>query len=264
MQSDRPQFLNVGSGASKRRIAYRVMPPAEDDGLSLIWLPGLKSDMNSTKATALKEWVPQQGLGLTRFEYSAHGDSDGDFLKATIGDWLEETRILFDTVTSGPQILVGSSTGGHIALVLLRQLLRQDPQSAERIKALVLIAPAWDLTEELMWKKFDAGARQDLMEKGVYYQPNDYGEPYAITRHFIEEGRNHLLKREPFDPGRPIVILQGLQDEPVPPEHTRELKSFLTGGWVELNEVADGDHSLSRPEDLQLLFAKIEELRTQL
>jgi pimeloyl-ACP methyl ester carboxylesterase len=123
----------------------------------------------------------------------------------------------------------------------------------------VLIAPAWDMTEELMWKKFDAAARSELAETGVYRQPSEYGEPYAITRALIEDGRNHLLARKPFDPGRPVLILQGLQDEAVPAAHTRELLTFLTGGWTRIVEVPDGEHRLSRPQDLEMLFGLIEE-----
>jgi dipeptidyl aminopeptidase/acylaminoacyl peptidase len=116
------------------------------------------------------------------------------------------------------------------------------------------------MTEELMWKKFDAGARHDLDQTGVYKQPSEYGEPFAITRGLIEEGREHLLARRPFDPGRPIVILQGALDAAVPIAHTRELMGFMKGGGVVLHEIADGEHRLSRPKDLALLFASIEQL----
>jgi pimeloyl-ACP methyl ester carboxylesterase len=167
---------------------------------------------------------------------------------------------VFRRVTHGPQIIVGSSMGGYIALLLLRRLARSAPEQAGRIKALILIAPAWDMTEELMWKEFPAEAQRELMDKGVYLQPSEYGEPYAITRKLIEEGRDHLLAREPFDPGRPIVILQGARDEAVPIAHARELVGFLEGGWARLIEIPDGEHRLSRPEDLARLFAAINEL----
>jgi pimeloyl-ACP methyl ester carboxylesterase len=116
------------------------------------------------------------------------------------------------------------------------------------------------MTEELMWKKFDAAARSDLEQTGVYKQPSEYGEPYAITRGLIEEGREHLLAGRPFDPGCPVVILQGALDAAVPIAHTRELMGFMKGDGVVLHEIADGEHRLSRPEDLALLFASIEQL----
>lgn len=255
-----PQFLTVEAAGKKRCIAYLQGVGRRADGMGLVWLPGLKSDMISTKAAALAEWAARRGHAMTRFDYSGHGRSEGVFEQATVGDWLAEARTVFTELTKGPQILVGSSTGGHIALLLLRDLLRTAPDHAARIKALVLIAPAWDLTEELMWKAFSPDARRELMENGVYHQPSDYGEPYAITRAFIEEGRNHLFKGEPFDPGRPVVILQGVMDKDVPVAHARRLAGFLGGSWGKLIEVADGEHRMSRPQDLELLFGEIARL----
>lgn len=256
------QFLNVDAGGRARRIAYRCAKGARADRLGLMWLPGLKSDMISTKAAALADWAVPRGFAMTRFDYSGHGRSEGIFEAAVVGDWLAEARAVFTSLTTGPQILVGSSTGGHIALLLARDLMGSAPAHAARIKALVLIAPAWDLTEELMWNEFDEDARRDLLDKGVYLRPSEYGEPYAITRQFIEEGRQHLFKGEPFDPGRPVVILQGVMDQDVPVEHARKLAGFLTGGWTRLIEVADGEHRMSRPQDLDLLFQQIEKLAT--
>jgi pimeloyl-ACP methyl ester carboxylesterase len=215
--------------------------------------------MGSTKATALAEWTAARGLGYTRFDYSGHGHSGGDFEAATIGDWLEEAAAVFTRVTKGPQIVIGSSTGGHIALLLLRRLMRESPEEAARIKGLVLVAPAWDLTEELMWKVFPEAARREIMDKGVWRRASPYDPAaYPITRRFIEEGRNHLFARRPFNPGRPVAILQGLKDVDVPPAHARELVSFLEGGWVTMTEVPDGEHRLSRPEDLELLYGLID------
>jgi pimeloyl-ACP methyl ester carboxylesterase len=258
MTVNEPQYLDVGAGTTLRRIAYLAESPARTGAPGLIWHIGLKSDMASTKAVALSKWTKTRGLGLTRFDYSGHGASGGRFEDATIGDWLEETEAIF-ALTSGPQILVGSSTGGHIALLLLRRLMEKSPAEAERIKGLVLIAPAWDLTEELMWKVFPAAAREEIMEKGVWFRPSPYDPAgYPITRTFIEEGRNHLLAQRPFNPGRPIAILQGAQDVDVPAAHARKLASVLEGGWVTLTEVPDGEHRLSRPEDLELLYRLID------
>jgi len=261
--SDRePQFLDIGAGggAAARRIAYLHEPASTPEGLGLFWLSGYKSDMASTKATELAGYARQKGLGCTRFDYSGHGLSSGRFEDGTIGAWLGEAEAVFCEVTRGPQIVVGSSMGGHIALLLLRRLIEARPADAARLKALVLIAPAWDMTEELMWKQFSETARQQLMETGVYLQPSEYDEPYAITRALIEDGRKHLLARAPFDPGRPVVILQGALDEAVPIAHTRELLTFLKGSAVKLIEIADGEHRLSRPEDLARLFATLDEL----
>jgi pimeloyl-ACP methyl ester carboxylesterase len=259
MDGTEPQFLDVGEGASRRRIAFRVDPPGNPERPSLFWLAGYKSDMASTKAMAIAEYAQAHSLGCVRSDYSGHGLSSGRFEDGTIGQWLDDAEAVFTRVSRGPQVIIGSSMGGHIALVLLRRLMAEAPDEAARIKALVLIAPAWDMTEELMWKKFDAAARKELAETGVYQQPSDYGEPYAITRALIEDGRKHLLARQPFDPRRPILILQGLQDASVPAAHTRELLAFLTGGWTRIVEVPDGGHRLSRSEDLEALFGLIEE-----
>ena len=260
MQEAEPQTLVVGSGATARNIAYRARQEAQEKKPGVVWLSGFTSDMASTKAAAVADWAATHGLSSTRFDYSGHGQSGGAFTDGTIGRWLEETHAIFTRVTSGPQIIIGSSMGGYIALLLLRKLLREHSSEAHRIKALVLIAPAWDMTEELMWKRFPLEARREIIEVGRYEQPSAYGAPYPITRQLIEDGRQHLLAREPFDPGCPVVILQGLLDPDVPAAHTRELANFLTGGKVKLLEIADAEHRLSRPQDLALLFAELDPL----
>lgn len=261
MSDSEPQFLDIAASGARpaRRIAYISEPPQKPGGMGLFWLSGYKSDMESTKATELAQYAREHGLGCTRFDYSGHGRSSGRFEDGTIGAWLEETEAVFHT-TSGPQIVIGSSMGGHIALLLLRRLMREDPEAAARIKGALLIAPAWDMTEELMWKQFPEEAQRALMETGVYLQPSEYGEPYAITKALIEDGREHLFAAKPFDPKRPVVILQGRLDAAVPFAHSRKLLSFLDGGQARLIEVADGEHRLSRPQDLALLFATLGEL----
>lgn len=261
MTDAQPQFLLVGEGRAARNIAYITSPGRTVDGkqpTGLMWLLGLKSDMVSTKATALAEWADQKGHAMTRFEYSAHGQSEGDFADATIGDWLEESEAVFQKLTTGPQILVGSSTGGYLALLLARRLLQVDPAAAKRIKALVLIAPAWDLTEDLMWQKFSQETQREIMEQGAHLRPSDYGEPYLITRKFIEEGRNHLFAGKPFDPGCPVIILQGALDPDVPLEHAQKLAEFTKG--AEIVVVPDAEHRMSRPQDLALLFETIDKV----
>jgi pimeloyl-ACP methyl ester carboxylesterase len=195
-----------------------------------------------------------------RFDYSGHGRSEGQFEDGTVTRWLEEAQSVFAQLTSGDQVLVGSSMGGYIALLLLRSLMRDRPQEAGRVKALVLIAPAWDMTE-LMWRSLPQSARKEIEEKGAYLRPSRYGDgPYPITRKLIEDGRRHLIGTEPFDPGRPVHILHGLQDPDVPWEHTLDLVAHLSGDWTRVSAVPDGEHRLSRPEDIALLLEIVGQL----
>jgi pimeloyl-ACP methyl ester carboxylesterase len=226
-----------------------------------MWLSGLKSEMTGTKAAALAGWAVARGLGCLRFDYSGHGQSDGRFEHCTLGRWLEEAHAAFARLTSGPQVLVGSSMGGGIALLLLRALMAEAPAEAARIKALALIAPAWDMTEALMWQQFPPEVRDEISRTGVYLRPSEYGDgPYPITRALIEDGRRHLIKDKPFDPGRPIEIVQGRRDPDVPWTHAQRLAELLPGGRVRLTIIEDGEHRLSRPQDLAVLFATIERL----
>ena len=241
---------SAASPISTSRRPQRTKP-------GLVWLCGLKSDMVSTKASAVAEWAASQGCACLRFDCSGHGQSDGKFEDGTVSRWLEETRTAFTSLTQGPQVLVGSSMGGYMALLLLKVLLAEAPREAQRIVGLVLIAPAWDMTE-LMWQRFSESARRDIAEKGVYLRPSDYGDgPYPITRAFLEDGRKHLIGSEPFDPGRPVHIIHGLQDPDVPWEHTLDLVAHLSGDWTRVAAVPDGEHRLSRPQDIALLLETI-------
>ena len=262
MTSTSPQALTVGHGVAERRIARLIEPALVADGRpGVLWLPGFKSEMTSTKASALAEWAHRRGVGCARFDYSGHGQSGGWLEDGTIGRWLEEAQAVFVGLGAGPQILVGSSMGGYIALLLLCSLLRQQPDQAARVRALVLIAPAWDMTEKLMWARFPESVRRQIIETGVYLRPSSYGdEPYAITRTLIEEGRQHLIGAAPFDPGRPVHILHGLQDPDVPWEHTLDLVAHLGGDWTRVSAIPDGDHRLSRPQDLALLLSTLDSL----
>jgi pimeloyl-ACP methyl ester carboxylesterase len=250
----RPQWLDVGEGAARRRIAYLQQKPLAGDGPSLLWLNGFNSVMTGTKASALAEWAGHQGRGCLRFDYSGHGQSEGRLVDGTIGRWLEEAGAVFCRLSRGPQLLVGSSMGGYIALLLLKGLIADQPQHARRIAGLVLIAPAWNMSE-LVWKGLSPSARRQIADEGVYLRPSRYGDgPYPITRALIEEGGRHLIGTEPFDPGRPVHILHGARDEDVPYEHTLELLGHLSDD-VRVVAVADGDHRLSRPQDLALLLS---------
>ena len=156
--------------------------PGTPEKPSLMFLSGFKSEMRAIKAGAVAQWAGERGIGCLRFDYSGHGQSEGRFEDGTVSRWLEETRAAFDRLTEGPQVLIGSSMGGHIALLLLRDLLAEAPDAAQRIKGLVLIAPAWNLTE-LMWNNLPTSARREIEEKGVYLRPSRYEDgPYPITR----------------------------------------------------------------------------------
>ena len=247
-----PRRLVVGDGADQRSIAYLARP---GNAPGILWMQGFKSDMVSTKATALAGWTATHGRAFTRFDYSGHGQSGGKFEDGTISRWLEESEAVFEQVTTGPQIVVGSSMGGHLALLLARKLSAAATPS--RIAGLVLIAPAWDMTEQLMWQNASPEARRAIMQDGVWYRPSQYGEPYAITRGLIEDGRNNLMGTTPWNPGCPVEIIHGRLDPDVPYAHSGRLVEILTGSTVRLTEVPDGEHRLSRPADLELLFERI-------
>lgn len=253
-----PQSIDVGTGAARRRIAFLLAKASKPPGL--VWLQGFKSDMVSTKATALAEWAGARGHPLLRFDYSGHGQSEGRFEDGTIGRWLEEARTVFERLTDGPQIVIGSSMGGYLALLLLRHLLEREPGQAARIKALLLIAPAWNMTEDLMWAGMPAEARTAIERDGVWLRPSLYGDPYPITRGLIEDGRTHLIPRTPWDPGRPVTIIHGRIDPDVPFRHSQVMMSLLPATRARLIEVPDGEHRLSRPEDLEIMFSEIERL----
>jgi pimeloyl-ACP methyl ester carboxylesterase len=248
-------FLNLGTPSDERAIAVRRDQGA---GPGLFWLGGFKSDMKGTKAEALSQWARQNGRACTRFDYSGHGESGGDFRAGTIGRWLEESLAVFESYADGPQVVIGSSMGGWIALLLLRAL-RQRVGVKGSAAGLVLIAPAVDFTEVLMWQRFPAKVKKEIEDKGVWLRPSDYGEPYPITRALIEEGRNHLLLGGMIETGCPARILQGVQDPDVPWNHAVELTSRLAQDDVVLTLVKDGDHRLSRPEDLERLIKAVGE-----
>ncbi len=258
--SDGLKAVTIRVGADARPIAVRSRPGAAP---GLFWLGGFKSDMRGTKAEALDRWAAAQGRACTRFDYSAHGESAGAFADGTIGRWLEESLAVFTTCCRGPQVIVGSSMGGWLALLLLRELRRREkagdvpPASAA---GLVLIAPAVDFTEELLWKRFPAAIQREIEEKGSWSWPSAYSdEPYLITRRLIVEARDHLLFGDLIETGCPVRILQGVMDEDVPWDHTVELVSRFARDDVVLTLVKDGDHRLSRPEDIERLLAAVAE-----
>jgi pimeloyl-ACP methyl ester carboxylesterase len=253
-----PEFLDVGHGDTVRRIAVRRRSGALP---GVLWLGGFKSDMGGTKAAALDQWANARQRSYVRFDYSGHGESGGKFTDGTIGRWLEESIAVCDAFCRGPQVVVGSSMGGWLALLLARELRRRPAADCPiSIAAMVLIAPAVDFTEELMWKRFPAEVKQKLETDGVWARPSPYSaEPYPITAGLIEEGRRHLLLGGLIETGCPVRILQGIADPDVPWSHAVELVSRLAQDDVVLSLIKDGDHRLSRPEDLERLIAAVSE-----
>jgi pimeloyl-ACP methyl ester carboxylesterase len=257
MNDSCPKYLDVGTPSNTRRIAVRVRKGAPP---GLFWLGGFKSDMAGTKATALDRWAAAQQRGCTRFDYSGHGESGGTFAEGTIGRWLEESLAVYLACARGPQVLIGSSMGGWLALLLLRELRRRGDPATAPVAGLVLIAPAVDFTEELMWKKFPAKIKHEIETNGVWQRRSPYSEePYPITRALIEDGRNHLVLGGLIETGCPVRIVQGVKDADVPWKHAVELTSRLAHDDVVLTLVKDGDHRLSRPEDIERLIATVAE-----
>lgn len=253
-----PAFIEVGGGEAARRIAVRHRIGAAP---GLLWLGGFKSDMGGIKAAALDRWALAHRCGCVRFDYSGHGESGGKFTDGTISCWLEEGIAVFDAFCRGPQVAVGSSMGGWLALLLARELRRRGRKHARAsIAAMVLIAPAVDFTEELMWKRFPPEVKLQLETEGVWERSSAYSEePYPITAGLIEDGRRHLLLGGLIETGCPVRILQGVADPDVPWSHAVELVSRLAQDDVVLSLVKDGDHRLSRPEDIERMLAAVSE-----
>lgn len=257
MNQQEPQFLDLGQGRKRRRIAYRFDDGGTGSDTAIVWLSGFLSDMTSTKVSSLSDWARGQGHSMLCFDYSGHGLSDGDLLTASVGDWLEEAHAILACIAQRRFVLVGSSLGGWIALLLARELAKA---SDDRLAGLVLIAPAWDMTEKLMWEKMSERTRDLVETEGVYYAPSDYDDPYPITKILIEEGRNHLLDQGNIAVGAPVRILQGMRDDDVPWQHARALVDLLSGDDIELTLVKDGDHRLSGPQDLRRLSRTVQAL----
>lgn len=257
--SDRPGQLDVGTAGGVRRIAYLTRAGKAP---GVFWMSGFKSEMRSTKASYLDAWAAARGQAYTRFDYSGHGLSGGRFEAGTLSRWLEEALAVFEQVTEGPQVVVGSSMGGYLALLMARHFLaRTSTIQPGRISGLVLIAPAWNMTEELMWRNASEAARRAILEDGVWLRPSRYEDgSYPITRALIEDGRTHVMSATPWNPGCPVEIIQGLKDPDVPYEHVKRLADLLVGVPLNLNLVPEGEHRLSEPDDLALLAARIEHL----
>jgi pimeloyl-ACP methyl ester carboxylesterase len=247
---DQIELMPIGDGPERRDIAI-VRRKGGSPGL--FWLGGFKSDMTGTKALALDRFAEARGLAMTRFDYSGHGRSGGVFEEGTISRWLEESLAVFAS-TEGPQIVVGSSMGGWLALLLADRERRAAGNGSSRVAGLVLVAPAVDMTRELMWAEMKPAARKELMATGAWRKPSDYSdEPYLVTRALIEDGDRHLFGERLIETGCPVHILQGQKDTDVPYAHATRLTTRLASDDVVLTLIKDGDHRLSRPEDLARL-----------
>ncbi|MEM7491838.1 MAG: alpha/beta hydrolase [Pseudomonadota bacterium] len=228
-----------------RQIAYRYSSPIS--GPTYVWLSGFKSDMSGSKVTRLEAWAKGAGYGFLAFDYSGHGQSDGAFEDGTISVWREDSLGAIQELTAGPLVLVGSSMGGWMALLAALAL-------GDRVQAITLIAPAPDFTQKLMWPEFSGEQQAEIMEKGRTLRPSDYDEPYIITRDLIEDGVKWSLLDAPITLDIPIRILQGMRDADVPWQHALKLVGAIEGGDVILRLIKDGDHRLSREDDIQRLI----------
>jgi pimeloyl-ACP methyl ester carboxylesterase len=240
--------LKVGQGELSRNIAIDKIAGASP---GVIWLGGYRSDMTGTKAQVMMNWAHKNGRAALRFDYSGHGKSDGNFIDGTISRWLEEAFAVFDQHTDGPQILVGSSMGGWIALRLAQELQRRG--ETQILAGILLIAPAPDFTHKLMEPGFSDNQKKELDENGFISEPSEYSdEPNIITKALIEDGRDNLVLEGIINIGCPVAILQGMKDPDVPYEHAMKLMNHLPSEDVTITLINDGDHRLSREQDLEV------------
>jgi pimeloyl-ACP methyl ester carboxylesterase len=247
--TDSPEYLVRDDNL---RLAYRVVTGNRP---TVVWLGGFHSDMTGTKAQVLADQAQATGGGYVRFDYFGHGESDGDFEAGTISRWREDALAVIDQLTDGPLVLVGSSMGGWLAC--LAAIARPD-----RVKALVLVAPAPDFTEKLMTPELSDEARAAIARDGRWLRPSDYDDGgYAITRELLEDGARWSILPGPVPIDVPVRVLQGGADPDVPWTHALELANGLTSDDVVFTLVKDGDHRLSRPQDLERLVAAVGEAR---
>ena len=243
-----PEFLTTPQG---RQIAFDRLPGT---GPGVVFLHGLKSDMEGTKAVHLRDWARDQGRAFLRLDCSGHGQSSGRFEDGAIGDWFEDAQAAVSALTEGPQVLVGSSMGGWLALLLARAM-------PERLAGLVTIAAAPDFTEDSMWAGFSDAQRATLLREGKVELPSDYSDaPYVITRRLIEEGRGRLVLRTPLDLPFPVRFLQGTADVDVPHAVALRLLDHATGPDIRLTLVKGADHRFSTPDCLALIAEAVAEV----
>ena len=236
--------LDRGDGVE---LAWARLP---GEGPTVVFLPGYNSDMAGSKATVLRDLCAARGWPMLRLDYSGHGESGGAFTDGTIGRWTADARLVIDRQTSGKLLLVGSSMGGWIALLLARIM-------AGRVVGLVGIAAAPDFTETMMWDTMMPAERVTMARLGYLDVPSEYGEAYRVTMGLIEDGRNHLVLGGPIPITCPIRLLHGQRDPDVPWETALRLAAALDSTDVEIRLIKDGDHRLSRPQDLAILAGTV-------
>jgi pimeloyl-ACP methyl ester carboxylesterase len=234
-------------------LAYLKDGPNDDLGpCGMFWLGGFMSEMTGTKGESLADLARNTRRSCLRFDYSGHGQSPGLFTDGTISQWLEQATHMFLKHTRNKRIIVGSSMGGWLALLLAKRLMKEDPSAFRRICGMVLIAPAADMTIDLMWQQFSEDARKTLVQEGIYMEPSDYGSPYPITLQLIEDGLNHAMLDEGLTLPFPVRILQGTEDTDVPPQHALKTMEALQGD-ISLTLIKGGDHRLSTPTQLRII-----------
>lgn len=249
--------MSIGTGGAERTIEIRLSTPeAGPAPLTLVWLGGYRSDMTGTKAIELDRIAGAISANCLRFDYSGHGVSGGAFRDGTISRWCAESLAVIDRHATGDVILVGSSMGGWIALRVVEEMRKAGRGS--RLAGLVLIAPAPDFTAELVEPHLTEAQKQALAGQGYFEEPSEYGpEPYIYTRALIEDGRDNAVLGRPIETGCPVHILQGMADPDVPWQHAMKLVEHLPQDNVVMTLIRDGDHRLSRPEDLARLEAAV-------
>ncbi len=242
------EMLDLPDG---RSLAYRRQ---RGRGPGVVFLGGFRSDMTGTKAEHLARWCAAEDRAFLRFDYTGHGASSGAFEDGAIGDWARDAADALEALTEGPQVLVGSSMGGWISLLLARRM-------PHRVRALIGIAAAPDFTEDSMWANFDTDQRAALEAEGRVVVPSDYGdEPYAITHRLIEDGRDQLVLRDPLALPFPARLLQGTADTDVDPSVALRLLGHADCADMRLTLVKDADHRFSTPENLALITRTLADL----
>jgi pimeloyl-ACP methyl ester carboxylesterase len=257
VHSSPPEMIAVGSGETGRQIAMQLRKPNKPvSQATILWLSGYRSDMGGSKAVEVDMLAERMGLGCIRFDYSGHGLSGGAFTDGTISRWLEEALAVVDHAKPKRLVVVGSSMGGWIALRLIQALRAR--KKAPVIFGLVLIAPAPDFTIDLIEPNLTGVQRQALAEKGYFEEPSAYSPaPDIYTRNLIEDGRANQVLTGIIETGCPVHILQGMQDRDVPHGHAMKLVEHLPADDVVLTLIRDGDHRLSRPQDLERMLEAI-------
>ncbi len=259
---DRFHFISVAHNDIVDPVSICVRAIEGDDSgrPGIFWINGFMSVMAATKVSAVSDWAQEHGRNLVKFDFGGHGKSSGSIKDGTIGRWLKEAHAVFSEFATGPQVIVGSSMGGWIAL-LLNKLIAEQGAGQGSIHSIVMIAPAIDMSERLMWQKFPDDIRREILARGFYERPSAYDDgPYLITRRLIEEGRDHLLLDAPLAANCPVQILHGMKDPDVPWQLSLELIEHLEDEDVVLQLIKDGDHRLSRDQDIARLIATIDRL----